>query len=99
VLLAYWLESFTIDWTPQFIFALGWHVVVLSVGAIGLLFTLIRHGEASRVASLFFLTPPTTAVMAFLFFDERLAPVALAGLAASAVGVALVTGGFRMGRK
>lgn len=51
-------------------------MVVLLVGAIGLLFTLIRHGEASRVASLFFLTPPTTAVMAFLFFDERLAPVA-----------------------
>jgi drug/metabolite transporter (DMT)-like permease len=60
---------------------------------------LIRHGEASRVASLFFLTPPTTAVMAFLLFDERLAPVALAGLAASALGVALVTGGVRMGRK
>jgi drug/metabolite transporter (DMT)-like permease len=99
VLLAYWLESFTIDWTPQFVFALLWHVVVLSVGAIGLLFMLIRHGEASRVASLFFLTPPTTAVMAFLLFDERLAPLALAGLAASAVGVALVTGGVRMLRK
>ncbi len=99
VILAYWLESFTIDWTPAFIFALGWHVVVLSVGAIGLLFTLIRHGEASRVASLFFLTPPTTAVMAYLLFDDRLAPLALAGLAASAVGVALVTGGVRMGRK
>lgn len=98
VILAYSLESFAIDWTPEFAFALFWHVVVLSVGAIGLLFMLIRHGEASRVASLFFLTPPTTAVMAFLLFDERLAPVALAGLAASAVGVALVTGGIRMGR-
>ncbi len=99
VLLAYGLESFTIDWTPAFVFALFWHVVVLSVGAIGLLFMLIRHGEASRVASLFFLTPPTTAVMAFLFFDERLAPLALAGLAASALGVALVTGGVRMFRQ
>ncbi len=69
------------------------------MGAIGLLFMLIRHGEASRVASLFFLTPPTTAVMAFLFFDERLAPLALAGLATSALGVALVTGGVRMFRK
>ncbi len=50
-----------------------------------------RHGEASRVASLFFLTPPVTAVMAFLLFGEKLPAVALAGLAVSAVGVALVT--------
>jgi drug/metabolite transporter (DMT)-like permease len=88
---AYATETMAVQWTPQFAFALGWLVLVLSFGAIGLLFTMIRHGEASRVASLFFLTPPVTAVMAFLLFGETLPAVALAGLAVSAVGVALVT--------
>ena len=80
-----------VRWTPQFAFALGWLVLVLSFGAIGLLFTMIRHGEASRVSSLFFLTPPVTAVMAWLLFGEELPVAALAGLAVSAAGVALVT--------
>ncbi len=84
-------ETMAVRWTPQFAFALGWLVLVLSLGAIGLLFTMIRHGEASRVASLFFLTPPVTAVMAFLLFGEALPAAALAGLAVSAAGVALVT--------
>lgn len=88
---AYATETMTVRWTPQFAFALGWLVLVLSFGAIGLLFTMIRHGEASRVSSYFFLTPPVTAVMAFLLFGESLPPVALAGLAVSAIGVALVT--------
>lgn len=91
-------ETRVVQWTPQFLFALGWLVVVLSVGAIGLLFTMIRHGEASRVSSLFFLTPPVTAVMAWLLFDELLPALAVAGLAVSTAGVALVTRGARMGR-
>jgi len=91
-------ETRVVQWTPQFAFALGWLVLVLSLGAIGLLYTMIRHGEASRVSSLFFLTPPVTAVMAYFLFGERLPLVALAGLAVSAAGVALVTRGARMGK-
>ena len=89
--LAFATETRVVQWTPQFMFALGWLVLVLSTGAIGLLFMMIRHGEASRVSSYFFLTPPVTAVMAFLLFGERLPGIALAGLAVSAAGVALVT--------
>jgi len=92
------LETRVVLWTPQFVFALGWLVLVLSLGAIGLLYTMIRHGEASRVSSLFFLTPPVTAVMAFLLFDERLPLTALAGLLLAATGVALVSRGDRMAR-
>jgi drug/metabolite transporter (DMT)-like permease len=96
--LALWTETRVVQWTPQFAFALGWLVLVLSFGAIGLLYAMIRHGEASRVSSLFFLTPPVTAVMAWLLFDERLPAIALAGLAVSAAGVALVSRGARMAR-
>jgi drug/metabolite transporter (DMT)-like permease len=78
-----------IQWTPQFVFALGWSVVVLSVGAISVLYWLLRHGAAAEVARLFYLVPPVTAVMAFFLFGERLDALALAGMVLIAVGVAL----------
>ncbi len=82
-------ESMHIDWTPHFIFALGWLVFVLSLGAISLLLILIREGAASRVASYFYLVPPVTAVEAWLLFDERMGLVALGGMALVVAGVAL----------
>lgn len=86
-------ETRTVQWTGQFIFALGWLTLVLSLGAITLLYLLIRNGAAAKVASLFFLTPPVTAVMAYLLFDEVLSFSALIGLAVTALGVALVARG------
>ena len=83
-------ESRVVEWTPQFGFALGWLALVLSLGAISILYVMIRHGATSKVASLFFLTPSVTAVMAHLLFGESLAPLAVAGLLVSAIGVALV---------
>ncbi|HLI12258.1 MAG TPA: DMT family transporter [Alphaproteobacteria bacterium] len=83
-------EQRHVEWTSQFIFALIWVSVVLSIGAISLLFTLIRRGAASQVASLFYLVPPVTALMAYVFFGETLGPLALLGMAIAAVGVALV---------
>ena len=79
-----------VDWTPQFVFALAWSVLVLSVGAISLLYWLLRHGGAADVARLFYLVPPVTASMAFVLFGERLDAVALAGMALIAIAVALV---------
>ncbi|MBA4742222.1 MAG: DMT family transporter [Azoarcus sp.] len=97
--LAAWAtETMRVDWSGEFIFALGWLVVVLSLGAISLLNLLIRSGGAVNVASLFYLTPPTTAVMAWLLFDERLAPLALAGMAVAVTGVWLARDGRRSRR-
>ena len=79
--------EFRIDWTPSFVFALGWLTLVLSVGAISLLNLLIRSGSAVNVASLFYLTPPTTAVIAWLLFGETLTDTALAGMALAVSGV------------
>ncbi len=90
LLLAMLLETRQVQWTGQFIFALFWLAVVLSIGAISLLYLMIRRGAASRVASLFFLTPSVTAVMAFALFDESLSWLAVAGLLVTAAGVALV---------
>lgn len=83
-------ETMHIEWTGRFVFALGWLCIVLSVGAISLLFILIRRGAAARVASLFYMVPPCTAVMAWALFGETLGALALAGMACAIVGVALV---------
>ena len=83
-------EDWRIDWTWQFVFAMTWLVLVLSIGAVGLLLLLIRRGAATRVASLFFLVPPTVALMAWPLFGETLGLAELAGMVLVMVGVALV---------
>jgi drug/metabolite transporter (DMT)-like permease len=85
-------ESFAVTWTGEFIFALAWLILVLSLGAISLLNLLIRRGGAVNVASLFYLVPPTTALMAWWLFDETLTGMAL-------LGMALAVGGVYLARK
>ena len=87
---AFAFETRAVQWTPQFLFAIAWLVLVLSFGAVWLLYYLIRRAAATRVVSLFYLTPPVTALMAWALFDERLAPLALLGMAVCVAGVFLV---------
>ena len=89
--LAAWLfESNVVHWTSEFILALIWLAVVLSIGSIGLLYWLIRRSAATSVASLFYLVPAVTAVMAYVLFGERLDVVAIIGMTACAAAVFLV---------
>ncbi|WP_455280664.1 DMT family transporter [Cupriavidus necator] len=83
-------ETREVQWTAAMFGALAWSVVALSIGAISLLFLLIRRGAATKVSSLMYLTPPTTAVMAWLLFGERFPPLAAGGMVLAALGVALV---------
>ncbi|UVA82097.1 DMT family transporter [Pandoraea commovens] len=87
---AWALETMQVRWNLEMIGALAWSVLALSIGAISLLFLLIRHGAATKVSSLMYLTPPTTAVMAWLLFGETLSPLSAAGMVVAALGVALV---------
>lgn len=84
------LETREVAWTAQFVAALLWLVLALSIGAILLLTYLIKHGEASKVSSLFYLVPPATAIEAWLLFDEPLGMVKIVGIALVALGVYLV---------
>ena len=88
--LAWLFEQRPIVWSGQFLFALGWLVVVLSLGAISLLLVLIRRGATTQVASLMYLVPPATALMAWAWFGEVLTPLGLAGMVVAVIGVALV---------
>jgi len=87
--LAYLTESLRVDWTGEFVFALGWLVLVLSVGAISLLNWLIRHSDAVNIASLFYLVPPSTALLAWMLFGDVFSGIALVGMAVAVAGVYL----------
>ena len=90
-ILALFTEHGEVQWTGEFVFALSWLVLVLSLGAISLLMLLIRKGEVSRVAGLFYLVPAATAVEGYFLFDEALTPVQILGMAIAICAVALVS--------
>jgi drug/metabolite transporter (DMT)-like permease len=85
------LETGQFTLTGELVFAMGWLVGVLSIGAIFLLMRLIRDGAVSKVASLFYLVPAVTALMAWGLFDETLNPLQIAGMVITAFGVAMAT--------
>lgn len=87
------LENEAFQWNAQLAGALAWSVVGLSIGAIFIMFRLIARGAATRVASLFYLVPPCTALMAWLLFGETFGVLALAGIAVTAAGVAVAQRG------
>ena len=92
-----WLfENGVVHWTGEFILALAWLAVVLSIGSIGLLYWLIRRSAATSVASLFYLVPAVTAVMAYVLFGERLDAVAIVGMVACAAAVFVVNKSARL---
>jgi drug/metabolite transporter (DMT)-like permease len=86
-------ETQTIRWTGELIFAIAWLVLVLSIGAVGVMYWIIRRAPAASFSSLFYLVPAVTAGMAYLLFGEKLDALSLAGMAICAVGVILVNRG------
>ena len=89
--LAWWLEPMRFVPTARLLGSLAYLVLANSIVALSLLLAMIRLGEASRVSALFFLIPPTTAVIAWATLGERVPPFGWVGLAVTAVGVGIVT--------
>ena len=83
-------ESGVMVWNAPVIGALLWSIFPLSIGSISLLFMMIRKGAATKVSSLLYLTPPTTALMAWLLFDEPFNWLMAAGLGLTMAGVVFV---------
>ena len=84
------LETEAIAWNTEFIGAMAWSVLALTLGGSSLLYLLIQRGAATAVTSLLYLVPPTTAVMAWLLFGESITLATVAGTALTALGVSLV---------
>lgn len=87
---AWMFETNVIHWTTEFVLSVIWLAVVLSIGTVGLLYWLLRRQASSRVASLFYLVPAVTALMAFVLFGEKLDAVAIVGMIACGAAVLLV---------
>ena len=80
-------ENLAVQWTPTMIFASGWLSLVNSIGAISILYILMRNGEASKVAGLFHLIPAVTALMGFVFLGESFSAINAVGFAITALAV------------
>jgi drug/metabolite transporter (DMT)-like permease len=84
------LEPEAMQWNDQLMGAMAWSVLGLTLGGSSLLYLLIQRGAAATVASLMYLVPPTTALIAWVLFDEQITAITLLGTAITAVGVSLV---------
>jgi len=84
-------EGLAVQWTPMLIGSSLWLSLVNSIGAISVMFLMLRRGQASRVASLFYLIPAVTAAMGYFVLGETLTPLQILGFAVSASGVYLTT--------
>jgi drug/metabolite transporter (DMT)-like permease len=80
-----------VTWSAELVVALLWLVFALSLGAVFLLFWLIRHGAATQVASLMYLVPPCTAIVAWPLFGETYTALAAAGMVLAMLAVWLVS--------
>ena len=87
---AFLFETREVHWAPDFIAAMAWLVIVLSIGTVALMYWLIRRSPATGFASLFYLVPVVTALMAYVLFDERLDAISVVGMVICAAGVFLV---------
>jgi len=86
----YFFETGEMVWNAPVIGALLWSIFPLSIGSISLLFMMIRKGAATKVTSLLYLTPPTTAIMAWFIFGEPFTALMAVGLGLTMTGVVLV---------
>ncbi|MDB9698813.1 DMT family transporter [Candidatus Pelagibacter sp.] len=80
-----------INFTPTFIIAMSHQIFLVSFGAFTILMFLIKNNSASKTVSVFFLIPPTTAIMAWLFLNEKLNDLDLIGFAVATLGVYIAT--------
>jgi drug/metabolite transporter (DMT)-like permease len=84
------LEPHHITWNLDTSLALAWAVLGLTMGASSLMYIMIQRGAVTRVTSLLYLVPPTTAVIAWLMFGERITGLMLVGMLIAAYAVWLV---------
>ena len=90
LIVAFVFETREVQWTVPMIGALLWGILPISIGAMSLWFLLIREGAATKVSSLMYLTPPTTAFMAWILFQEPLSVLVLTGTCVTMLGVLIV---------
>lgn len=93
---AIFVEDLSAQWEPEFIYTLIWLIFAVSLGAYGLMWLLIKRIAATRVASLFYLGPPVTMLMAWIAFGDDIKMTDVSGLIIVFAGVSLTN--FKTGK-
>ncbi|MCT2593814.1 DMT family transporter [Streptomyces sp. N2-109] len=75
----------------SFWMAVGWVVLLSTVGGYGFYWLSMRRNGVTRTSALIYLTPPTTAIWAYTMFGDALGLAAVAGMVLSVVGVLAAT--------
>ena len=91
ILISYLFEIPFINFDNKFILSMGWQIIMVSFGAYAILMYLIKTGTASKTSNLFFLIPPTTAIMAYFILNEKLFVIDIIGLIICTFGVYIAT--------
>ena len=91
IIVSFIFEVSFINFDKRFILSMGWQIIMVSFGAYAILMYLIKTGTASKTSNLFFLIPPTTAVMAYLVLGENLYLIDIIGLFICTFGVYIAT--------
>ena len=90
LIIIFFIEPY-IDFTKTFIIAMSHQIFLVSFGAFTILMFLIKKNSASKTVSIFFLIPTTSAIMAWLFLNESLTNLDLAGFLITTIGVYIAT--------
>ena len=90
-LIVLFFEKPFIDFTTTFIIAMSHQIILVSFGAFSILMYLLHKGSASKTVTLFFLVPPTSALMAWIFLNEYLSSVDVFGFGIATLGVYIAT--------
>ena len=80
-----------IDFSTTFLIAMSHQIFLVSFGAFTILMLLIKRNSASKTVSIFFLIPPTSALMAWIFLNESLSNLDLLGFLIATIGVYIAT--------
>ena len=91
LLISFNFEIPLINFDNRFILSMGWQIIMVSFGAYAILMYLLKTGTASKTSNLFFLVPPTTAIMAYFVLGERLYAIDILGLLICTFGVYIAT--------
>ena len=91
ILLMFLFETPYINFTLNFILGMSHQILLVSFGAFTILMYLIKSGSVSKTTTLFFLVPPTSAVMAYFFINENLTIIDILGLIIATFGVYIAT--------
>ncbi len=90
IALTLFFETPHVRWTPSLGLAMTWNVLFMSIGGMAVYNLMMDRYGAAKAASGFFIVPGASLIVAWLLIDEHLKPIALIGLVAATIGVALV---------